>query len=140
MTTSENKAFEIGRQAANIATAEIDDFRSNGAGMLMSGFCLVAAKGREDLIDRINAHIHELSQDPDVFYKEKLQEQQDAAEENDAQVSDDLYEAVNACRDWLRALKVCMAEQPKQVRAGIEAWVNEYAADHDLDPDSLSAR
>ncbi len=140
MTPSASKAFEIGRQAANIATAETDDFRGHGAHALMSGYCLVAAQGNSDLIESINAHLHELTQDPDAFYADKLREEQDETEHNGIQLADDYVEAVDACRDWLRALKVCMAEQPEQVRAGIEAWIKEYAAERDLDPDSVSAR
>jgi len=140
MDTNTDKAFEMGRQAADIATAESDDFRSHGAGMLISGYCLVSARSRADLIEGINAHLHALTEDPDAFHADKLREEQDEAGQNGMQLADDYREAVDACRDWLRALKVCMAEQPEQVRAGIEAWINEYAADLDLDPDTLSAR
>ena len=122
-TISAPQAKVVGRQAADVATAEV-----NHAGVrpiyLLSGCVLQSLRGnqrsRAGVIEAIENYVDELlAERPEVLDDER---------------GDDV---IKACEEWLEGLRACMAQQPGAVHDGIEAWVDDYLSDQDLDPDTL---
>ena len=127
-TITIQQAEVTGRQAADIAAAEV----TPGVALprqplfLMAGGLLQTLRGeqrsRGGLIQAVYAHMKEIRgrARSEAFYL--------APEERGTQRAAD----VAACRAWLKHLRACMAQQPAAVRAGIEAWVDDYLSDQEI--------
>ena len=125
-TITTQKAEAIGRQAADVAMAEVDHAGVNPVRpiQLLSGCALQSLRGnqrsRAGVIEAIENYVDELlAERPEVLDDER---------------GDDV---IKACEEWLEGLRACMAQQPGAVHDGIEAWVDDYLSDQDLDPDTL---
>ena len=117
-TITTQRAEMIGRTAADIATAEIDH-----AGVrpiyLLSGCVLQSLRGnqrsRAGVIEAIENYVDELlAERPEVLDDER---------------GDDV---IKACDEWLEGLRDALAQQPAAVRRGVEAWVDDYLSDHEI--------
>ncbi len=125
-TIPTQQAEAIGRQAADVATAEVDRAGVDPVRpiQLLSGCVLQSLRGnqrsRAGLIEAIESYVGGiLAERPEVL---------------DDECGDDV---IKACDEWLEDLRAALAQQPAAVRVGIEAWVDEYINDQDLDPDAL---
>ena len=125
-TITTQRAEMIVRHAADIATAEIDHAGVDPVRpiQLLSGCVLMGLsdnqRSRAGVIEAIENYVGELlAERPEVLDDER---------------GDDV---IKACEEWLEGLRACMAQQPGAVHDGIEAWVDDYLSDQDLDPDTL---
>ena len=122
-TKTTQQAEAIGRHAADIATAEVDRAGVDPVRpiQLLSGCVLQSLRGnqrsRAGLIEAIESYVGEiLAERPEVL---------------DDECGDDV---IKACDEWLEDLRAALAQQPAAVRAGVEAWVDDYFSDQNLDP------
>ena len=128
-TISAPQAKAIGRQAADVATAEVDHAGVNPVRpiQLLSGCALQSLRGnqrsRAGVIEAIENYVDELlAERPEVLDDER---------------GDDV---IKACDEWLKDLRDALAQQPAAVRVGIEAWVDEHIDGQNLDPDTLTEK
>ena len=131
-TEASERARAIGFQGARVATAE-DDSTDRCRPLLIlggsvfqafsctrhspAGWCADVTGAIEDYLRRI------VKERPEVLDSKHV----------DVQV-------IEACEEWLEHLRAALAEQPGAVRAGIEAWVDEYIDGQGLDPMTGEAR
>ena len=124
-TITIQQAEAIGRRAADIATAEADDGDPVRPIYALSGYVLMGLndnqRSRAGLIEAIESYVGELlAERPEVLNGERCS-----------------GTVVEVCEEWLEGLHACMAQQPGAVHDGIEAWVDDYLSDQDLDPATL---
>ena len=124
-TITTQKAEAIGRHAADIATAEADGGDPVRPIYALSGYVLMGLsdnqRSRAGVIEAIENYVGELlAERPEVLDDERCG-----------------GTVVEVCEEWLEGLRACMAQQPGAVHDGIEAWVDDYLSDQDLDPDTL---
>ena len=132
-TISTQQAEATGRWAAEIATAEA----SPGEALPRQPLFLLAVgllqtlRGEQRSRDGLIRAVCEYTQE--LIGGEGLEVLELTPDERGTQRSADVTE----CRAWLKHLRACVAQQPAAVRGGIEAWVDDYLSDQDLDPDTL---
>jgi hypothetical protein len=118
-TITTQQAEAIGRRAAEIATAEADGGDPVRPIYALSGCVLQSLRGnqrsRAGLIEAIESYAGEL-----------------LAERTEVLGSERGDDVIKACDEWLEDLRASMAQQPGAVRRGVEAWVDDYLSDHEI--------
>ena len=127
------QAEEIGRRAADIATAEVspDEAFPRQPLSLMAGGLLQTLRGaqrsRDGLIRAVKQHL------ASIRGRTGSEARYLAPDERGTQRAEDVRE----CRLWLRRLRRAMAQHPNAVRRGVEAWVDDYIDGQNLNPGTL---
>ena len=135
-TITTQRAEAIGRQAADIAIAEVgpDVPLPRQPLFLLSGGLLQTLcdgqRSRDGLIQAVCAYTQELMGGEGL---DDLDLSDLTVDEHGTQREADIIE----CQAWLAELRLAMAQQPAAVHAGIEAWVDDYIDGQNLDPDTL---
>ena len=119
-TITTQQAEHIGRHAADIATAEADGGDPCRPIYALSGYVLMGLsdnqRSRAGVIEAIENYVGELlAERPEVLDDERCG-----------------GTVVEVCEEWLEGLRACMAQQPAAVRRGVEAWVDDYLSDHEI--------
>ena len=132
-TIPTQQAEAIGRQAADIATAEVSPGETlpRQPLFLLAGGLLQTLRGVQRSRDGLIQAVYEYTQE--LIGGAGLEVLELTPDERGTQRSADVTE----CRAWLKHLRACMAQQPAAVRIGIEAWVDNYIGSQSLDPKTL---
>lgn len=127
-TIATQQAEATGRRAADVATAEVSPGETlpRQPLFLLAGGLLQTLRGVQRSRDGLIQAVFEYTQE--LMRGEGLEVLDLTADERGTQRAAD----VAACRAWLKHLRACMAQQPGAVRAGIEAWVDDYLSDHEI--------
>ena len=133
-TISTQQAEATGRWAAEIATAEVSpgEMLPRQPLFLLAGGLLQTLRGEQRARDGLIQAVYEYTQE--LIGGAGLEVLDLTADERGTQRGAD----VTDCRVWLKHLRACMAQQPGAVRAGIEAWVDNYIDGQNLNPDTLT--
>ena len=133
-TISTQQAEASGRRAADVATAEASpgEVLPRQPLFLLAGGLLQTLRGEQRARDGLIQAVYEYTQE--LIGGAGLEVLDLTADERGTQRGAD----VTDCRVWLKHLRACMAQQPGAVRAGIEAWVDNYIDGQNLNPDTLT--
>ncbi len=135
MTITSKKAELIGRQAADIATAEASpaEVLPRQPLYLLAGGLLQTLRGaqrsRDGLIQAVQEYMQELGRGEGLDDHLELTPDERGTQQREADVK--------VCRAWLKNLRAALTQQPAAVRCGIEAWVDEYIDGQGLNPNTL---